>query len=139
MEDIFKFLFVIGIIAIGFVRQARKEAKTSTGNGPAMPMPDAESPFPENWNGVPYDGYNPENPGPEVSAPRKKAAKNISPLPNNLPSVQTPTICLPNPPRPHPNLKYTRQKRHAKPSSGERYYNESINAIENKLIPYTKK
>ena len=29
MEDIFKFLFVIGIIAIGFVRQARKEAKTS--------------------------------------------------------------------------------------------------------------
>ena len=57
MEDIFKFLFVIGIIAIGFVRQARKEAKTSTGNGPAMPMPDAESPFPENWNGVPYDGY----------------------------------------------------------------------------------
>lgn len=45
MEDIFKFLFVIGIIAIGFVRQARKEAKTSTGNGPAMPMPDAESPF----------------------------------------------------------------------------------------------
>ena len=28
MEDIFKFLFVIGIIAIGFVRQARKEAKT---------------------------------------------------------------------------------------------------------------
>ena len=50
MEDIFKFLFVIGIIAIGFVRQARKEAKTSTGNGPAMPMPDAESPFPENWD-----------------------------------------------------------------------------------------
>ena len=62
MEDIFKFLFVIGIIAIGFVRQARKEAKTSTGNGPAMPMPDAESPFPENWNGVPYDGYNPAKP-----------------------------------------------------------------------------
>ena len=75
MEDIFKFLFVIGIIAIGFVRQARKEAKTSTGNGPAMPMPDAESPFPENWNGVPYDGYSPENPEPEVSVPRKKAAK----------------------------------------------------------------
>ena len=54
MEDIFKFLFVIGIIAIGFVRQARKEAKASTGNGPAMPMPDAEkSPFSENWNGAP--------------------------------------------------------------------------------------
>ena len=40
-----------------------------------MPMPDAESPFPENWNGVPYDGYSPENPEPEVSVPRKKAAK----------------------------------------------------------------
>ena len=134
MEDIFKFLFVIGIIAIGFVRQARKEAKTSTGNGPAMPMPDAESPFPENWNGVPYDGYSPENPRTGSKRAAKESRKrNISPLPNNLPSVQTPTICLPNPPRPHPNLKYTRQKRHAKPSSGERYYNESINAIENKV------
>ena len=96
MEDIFKFLFVIGIIAIGFVRQARKEAKTSTGNGPAMPMPDAESPFPENWNGVPYDGYNPENPGPEVSAPRKKAAKKHKSAPKQPPVCQTPTICLPN-------------------------------------------
>ena len=85
MEDIFKFLFVIGIIAIGFVRQARKEAKTSTGNGPAMPMSDAESPFPENWNGVPYNGYNPENPGPEVSAPRKKAAKKHKSAPNHPP------------------------------------------------------
>ena len=86
MEDIFKFLLVIGIIiAIGFVRQARKEAKTSTGNGPAMPMPDAESPFPENWNGVPYDGYNPENPGPEVSAPRKKAAKKHKSAPKQPP------------------------------------------------------
>ena len=26
MEDIFKFLLVIGIIAVGFVRQAKKEA-----------------------------------------------------------------------------------------------------------------
>ena len=85
MEDIFKFLFVIGIIAIGFVRQVRKEAKTSTGNGPAMPMPDAESPFPENWNGVPYNGYNPENPGPEVSAPRKKAAKKHKSAPKQPP------------------------------------------------------
>ena len=71
MEDIFKFLFVIGIIAIGFVRQARKEAKTSTGNGPAMPMP--------------YNGYNPENPGPEVSAPRKKAAKKHKSAPKQPP------------------------------------------------------
>ncbi len=40
MEDIFKFLFVIGIIAIGFVRQARKEADNPMyeENGPAMPM-----------------------------------------------------------------------------------------------------
>ena len=48
MEDIFKFLLVIGIIAIGFVRQARKEAKKKTGGSPVMPMPDEESPFPEN-------------------------------------------------------------------------------------------
>ena len=139
MEDIFKFLFVIGIIAIGFVRQARKEAKTSTGNGPAMPMPDAESPFPENWNGVPYDGYNPENPGPEVSAPRKKAAKKHKSAPKQPPVCPNTDNMSPEPTEAHPNLKYTRQKRHAKPSSGERYYNESINAIENKLIPYTKK
>ena len=85
MEDIFKFLFVIGIIAIGFVRQARKEAKTSTGNGPAMPMPDAESPFPENWNGVPYNGYNPENPGPEVP-PVCPNTDNMSPEPTEASS-----------------------------------------------------
>lgn len=48
-------------------------------------MPDAESPFPENWNGVPYNGYNPENPGPEVSAPRKKAAKKHKSAPKQPP------------------------------------------------------
>ena len=62
MEDIFKFLFVIGIIAIGFVRQARKEAKTSTGNGPAMPMPDAESPFPEIGTAYPMTDITPKTP-----------------------------------------------------------------------------
>lgn len=56
-------------------KTGQERSETSTGNGPAMPMPDAESPFPENWNGVPYDGYSPENPEPEVSVPRKKAAK----------------------------------------------------------------
>ena len=121
MEDIFKFLFVIGIIAIGFVRQARKEAKTSTGNGPAMPMPDAESPFPENWNGVPYDGYSPENPEPEVSVPRKKAAKKHKfATANNLPSVQTPTICLPEPTEACIQFEiHHRQRGTRKPSSGE--------------------
>ena len=62
MEDIFKFLFVIGIIAIGFVRQARKEAKTSTGNGPAMPMPDAESPFRKIGTMYPTTGITPKPP-----------------------------------------------------------------------------
>ena len=47
MEDIFKFLLVIGIIAVGFVRQAKKEANKKTGGSPVMPMPDEDSPFPE--------------------------------------------------------------------------------------------
>ena len=47
MEDIFKFLLVIGIIAVGFVRQAKQEANKKTGGSPVMPMPDEDSPFPE--------------------------------------------------------------------------------------------
>ena len=85
MDGILQFLLIVGIIVIGVVKQFKKEAKKNAENRPAMPMPDAESPFPENWNGVPYDGYNPENPGPEVSAPRKKAAKKHKSAPKQPP------------------------------------------------------
>lgn len=84
MEDIFKFLFVIGIIAIGFVRQARKEAKPVPATVPPC-LCLMQKVLSGNWNGVPYDGYNPENPGPEVSAPRKKAAKKHKSAPKQPP------------------------------------------------------
>ena len=40
MEDIFKFLLVIGIIVISFVRQTKKEAKKKADNTPVMPVPE---------------------------------------------------------------------------------------------------
>ena len=62
MEDIFKFLFVIGIIAIGFVRQARKEAKTSTGNGPPCLCPMQKVLFRKIGTVYPTTGITPKPP-----------------------------------------------------------------------------
>lgn len=71
MEDVFKFLFVIIIIAVGFIRQAKKEAKKKAANNPAMPR--KENPLPESWNDETYGGYIPEGPQPEVAViPEKK-------------------------------------------------------------------
>ena len=50
MEDIFKFLLVIGIIAVGFVRQAKKEANKKTGGSPVMPMPDERQSLSRNYH-----------------------------------------------------------------------------------------
>ena len=131
MEDIFKFLLIAGIIVISFVRQAKKEAKKKAGNNPAMPVFDEENPLPESWNDGTYGGYIPESPKPEAAVIRKKTEKkNISPPRNSLSFSKIPTIHFPNLPTPHPNLKYTRQRKRARLSSGERYYNENINAIE---------
>ena len=83
MEDIFKFLLVIGIIAVGFVRQAKKEANKKTGGSPVMPMPDEDSPFPET-----------------IITPQKKTKKTEK--------KHTPTMHFPNRLMPPLNLKYIR-------------------------------
>lgn len=95
MEDIFKFLLVIGILVIGFVRQAKKEAKKKAGNPSAMPMPDGKSPFPGDWEDATYGGYIPEGPEPEpiaVTGQTKKktrpAAASSSPSPSPAPVPQ---------------------------------------------------
>ena len=140
MEDIFKFLFVIGIIAIGFVRQARKEAKTSTGNGPAMPMPDAESPFPENWNGVPYDGYSPENPEPEVSVPRKKAAKKHKFAPKQPPVCPNTDNMSPEPTEASSQFEiHSAEEARKAIIWGRDITTKVLMRLKIKLIPYTKK
>ena len=48
MEDIFKFLFVVGIFALDIVRQSGKKRKPVPATSRKMPMPEPESPFPEN-------------------------------------------------------------------------------------------
>ena len=75
MEDIFKFLLVIGVIVIGFVRQAKKGAKKRDGGTPVMPMPDEETAFPESREDETYGGYIPEGPKPEVIITAKKTEK----------------------------------------------------------------
>lgn len=85
MEDVFKFLFVIAIIAVGFIRQAKKEAKKKAANSPAMPQ--KENPFPESWNDGTYGGYIPEGPQPEVVViPEKKEKRKPSKSKSSIPS-----------------------------------------------------
>lgn len=94
MEDIFKFLLVIGIIAVGFVRQAKKEANKKTGGSPVMPMPDEDSPFPET-----------------IITPQKKTKKtekNIHLSKGNPRVIKTQTMHFPNRLIPPLNLKYIR-------------------------------
>lgn len=66
MEDVFKFLVIAGIIIIGFVRQAKKEAKKKADSKPFVPMPDEARPFPENQGDETYGGYIPKGPQPET-------------------------------------------------------------------------
>lgn len=64
MEDVFNFLLVAAVIAIGLVKQFKKEANKSAGKSPAMPMPDIDNPLPEYWGRDTYGGFIPEGPKP---------------------------------------------------------------------------
>lgn len=68
MEDILKFLAIAGIIIIGFVRQAKKEAKKKADSKPFAPMPDEANPFPQVQGDETYGGYIPKGPQPETVA-----------------------------------------------------------------------
>ena len=97
MEDIFKFLLVMGVIVISFVSQAKKGAKKKAGNSPAMPVPDEENPLPESWNDGTYGGYIPEGPKPEAIATRKKTEKQQKPAPKQSFIHQNTDNTLPEP------------------------------------------
>ena len=96
MEDIFKFLLVIGIIVFGIVRQAKKEAKKSADERSAMPIPDAEDRLPENWEDETYGGFIPKGPEPEEIIIVKKTEK-ISPRPTNTGTLPKQKISPPAP------------------------------------------
>ncbi|MDE5711591.1 hypothetical protein [Bacteroides sp.] len=65
MEDIFKFLLVVGFIAIGIVKQYKKEADKNA--KPDAPVPDLTG------NDTTYGGYIPE--GPQKPQKARKAGK----------------------------------------------------------------
>ena len=78
MEDIFKFLLIIGIIVFGIARQAKKEAKKNADKRSAMPIPEAGNTLPENRNDETYGGFIPKGPEPEKVTATKKASKASS-------------------------------------------------------------
>lgn len=56
MEDILKFLLIAGILIIGFVKQAKKEAKNTSApprDDNDMPRPHKTHPLPESWESIP--------------------------------------------------------------------------------------
>lgn len=73
MEDILRFLLIAGVIAISFIRQAKKTSERKAGGTSAMP--DAAPVLPESRNGRDYGEYVPAPPKPKVATPRKKTAK----------------------------------------------------------------
>ena len=78
MEDAFKFLLVVAVIAIGLVRRFKKESNKSADESPDIPMPDTDNPLPEYWGGDTYGGFIPEGPKPAekpkpVSRPSSKS------------------------------------------------------------------
>lgn len=80
MEDILKFLLVAGVIIIGFVRQARKEARhrvPTSEDENDVPFPHETRPLPENWEGIPIP---PPSPRPEQTQTRDHKPKQ-SPKP----------------------------------------------------------
>lgn len=75
MEDIFKFLLVIGVIVVGLVKQVKKEAKKQADSKPASPIPHTGNPIPESWNDETYGGYIPKGPSDETIAPPASTKK----------------------------------------------------------------
>ncbi|MCD8183008.1 MAG: hypothetical protein LUE99_07805 [Bacteroides sp.] len=78
MEDVLKFLAVVGIIIVSFVSQAKKKAKEKANRTPVAPIPSAKNPLPENWGEETYGGYIPEGPQPEALVIPGKKSKSKS-------------------------------------------------------------
>ena len=100
MEDLLKFLLVAGVIIIGFVKQAKKEARHQTDSPEdedGMPHPRPTHPLPESWEGIPIPPVQPEERQPK-NKKRRQAAQPFIPksyetqptAPHTQPAIQTP-------------------------------------------------
>lgn len=100
MEDLLKFLLVAGVIIIGFVKQAKKEARHQTvspEDEDDMPHTRPTHPLPESWEGIPIPPVQPEERQPK-NKKRKQATKPFIPknhetqpnAPRTQPTIQTP-------------------------------------------------
>ena len=95
MEDIVKFLLVIGFIIVGIAKQYKKETNKEAESD--MPLPDApDEPLPDLQKGdTTYGGYIPEGPQPvqpivqPVPKPRKKKGKAKPFLQTSEPSLHS--------------------------------------------------
>ncbi len=90
MEDILKFLLIAGILIIGFVKQAKKEAKNTSApsrDDNDMPRPHKTHPLPESWEGIPIPPpLQTDNTQAEKQAHKQKAKPFI---PKNYQTQQT--------------------------------------------------
>lgn len=77
MEEFLKFLLVAGVLAVAFIRQAKKEARKKQASlPPFMPQPETPSaPLSDESKDRTYDGYIPEGPAPAPAAPPKPKGK----------------------------------------------------------------
>lgn len=95
MEDVFKFLLVAAVIAIGLVRQFKKEAKKNAANKPVAPMPNTgmdDNSFPPYTSGRgTYGGYIPEGPQMMEQPGKKMGTTAMKPgIPKTRTSLYTP-------------------------------------------------
>jgi hypothetical protein len=98
MEDLFKFLLVAAVIAIGLVRQFKKEAKKNSESKPVMPLPDTDMnddvfpPYSDQGNT--YGGYIPQGPpmtkqSTEENVTRPIRSKSKKATTSSYTSIQT--------------------------------------------------
>lgn len=90
MEDILKFLIIPGILIIGFIKQARKEAQNTSApprDDNDMPRPHETHPLPESWEGIPIPPPRQTDNTQTEKQARKQKAKPF--IPQNYQTKQT--------------------------------------------------
>lgn len=110
MEDLLKFLLVAGVIIVGFLRQARKEASNKPAS-PDMPAPDTRRPLPESWEGIPIPPPQKEAEKPPHISPETVYSSNSG----KAEDVFIPKKFRNENPRPHPK-KTNRHAAEVKPT-----------------------
>ncbi|WP_281644862.1 hypothetical protein [Bacteroides zoogleoformans] len=82
MEDVFKFLLVAAVIAIGIVKQIKKEAQKNADKKPVMPVPDADFPLSEHRDEDTYGDSVPAGSGMEAEVIRQSSVRPAKQLRN---------------------------------------------------------